>query len=149
MPPVPQAKTRTPHQQKQHHSSTGRSAGGADKAGKAGKDVKDGKAGKGEKASKAGKGKRVASKTSMYRGVTKTSGASWGAKYASKRICSTCATEEEAARMYDAHLKEVNAKKYKAYANFCPDCGLFRNTQRLVNVVRYGSDREYGCVVCV
>jgi hypothetical protein len=80
---------------------------------------------------------RAATKTSIYRGVTKTSGASWGAKFASKRICSTCATEEVAARLYDAHLKKVDPMKYKLYANFCPDCHLFRNTQRLVDVERY------------
>ena len=86
---------------------------------------------------------RAATKTSVYRGVTKTSGASWGAKFASKRICSTCATEEEAARLYDAHLKEVDPMKYKLYANFCPDCHLFRNTQRLVDVERYAARSDH------
>ena len=44
--------------------------------------------------------------------------------------------------MYDAHLKEVNAKKYKLYANFCPDCDLFRNIQRLVDIDRYVEERR-------
>ena len=70
-------------------------------------------------------------KLSRFRGVIRTSGASWGAKYSSKRIGSTCETEEEAAHLYDDFLKKTHPKKYVKFANFCPKCTLFRNPQQV------------------
>ncbi|OQR97642.1 transmembrane protein [Thraustotheca clavata] len=67
-------------------------------------------------------------KTSLYRGVTRTSKTAWGAKYSSKRIINTCRTQEEAARAYDAYLKENVPDKYHKYANFCPNCDLYTNS---------------------
>ncbi|KDO31816.1 hypothetical protein SPRG_03736 [Saprolegnia parasitica CBS 223.65] len=67
-------------------------------------------------------------KTSLYRGVTRTSKTAWGAKYSSKRIINTCRTQEEAARAYDAYLKENVPEKYVKYANFCPSCDQYTNS---------------------
>ncbi|OQR93758.1 transmembrane protein [Achlya hypogyna] len=67
-------------------------------------------------------------KTSLYRGVTRTSKTAWGAKYSSKRIINTCRTQEEAARAYDAYLKENVPDKYIKYANFCPSCDQYTNS---------------------
>ncbi|KAH9128962.1 hypothetical protein AeMF1_000923 [Aphanomyces euteiches] len=67
-------------------------------------------------------------KTSMFRGVTRTSKTAWGAKYSSKRIVNTCKTEEEAARKYDEYLKLHVPDKYLKYANFCPKCDQYTNS---------------------
>ena len=75
-----------------------------------------------------------AARTSMYRGVTRASTLSWGAKYSSKRICNMCKTEEEAARKYDEYMRVHLPKKYTKFANFCPTCDKFRNTLQLEGV---------------
>ncbi|ETV94143.1 hypothetical protein H310_12145 [Aphanomyces invadans] len=67
-------------------------------------------------------------KTSMFRGVTRTSKTAWGAKYSSKRIVNTCKSEEEAARKYDEYLKLHVSDKYLKYANFCPTCDKYTNS---------------------
>jgi len=70
-----------------------------------------------------------ACRKSIYRGVSKASGNKWGAKFGGKRIfaASSCTTEEDAARAYDAYLKEHVPKKYLKFRNFCGDCGKFCN----------------------
>ena len=75
-----------------------------------------------------------AARTSMYRGVTRASKLSWGAKYSSKRICNMCKTEAEAARKYDEYMRVNLPKKYLKFANFCPTCDKFRNTLQLEGV---------------
>ncbi|RHZ00595.1 hypothetical protein DYB37_012994, partial [Aphanomyces astaci] len=67
-------------------------------------------------------------KTSMFRGVTRTSKTAWGAKYSSKRIVNTCKTEQDAARQYDEYLKLHVPDKYLKYANFCPTCDKYTNS---------------------
>ncbi|KAF0701300.1 Aste57867_8229 [Aphanomyces stellatus] len=67
-------------------------------------------------------------KTSLYRGVTRTSKTAWGAKYSSKRIVNTCKTQEEAARKYDEYIKVHVPEKYLKYANFCPKCDKYTNS---------------------
>jgi len=64
---------------------------------------------------------------SMFRGVSRTAGGKWGAKYAGKRVpgASSCMTEEEAAHKYDAFLKKHVPRKYLRFRNFCGDCGKF------------------------
>jgi len=71
-------------------------------------------------------------RTSIYRGVSMTAGGKFGAKYGGKRIAgaSACATAEEAARKYDAHLRAFVARKTH-FCNFCAECGGFRNALHL------------------
>jgi len=72
---------------------------------------------------------------SIYRGVSKTSGGKWGAKFRGKRIdgASACTTEEDAARAYDAYLKDHVPDKYLKFRNFCGECGQFCNGLNLAN----------------
>ena len=49
--------------------------------------------------------------------------------------------------MYDNFLKEKHPKKYTKFANFCPECTLFRNPQqvreqRSLCAVRGNTERE-------
>lgn len=69
----------------------------------------------------------AAGRKSIFRGVSRTAGGKWGAKYAGKRIpgASACTTEEEAAHKYDAFLKEHAPHKYLKFRNFCGGCGKF------------------------
>jgi len=71
-------------------------------------------------------GTTVTSKTSSYRGVSKASTNSWGAKFSGKRIKSTCKSEQEAAEVYDEFLRKHRPDLFTKLANFCPQCGADR-----------------------
>ena len=79
-----------------------------------------------------GRGRR----TSIYRGVSRTANGKWGAKYSGRRIngSSSCATEEDAARAYDAYVMNHVPKKHRKFRNFCCDCGKFCNGLNLASL---------------
>lgn len=68
----------------------------------------------------------ASTKTSSYRGVSKASTNSWGAKFSGKRIKSTCKSEQEAAEVYDDFLRKHRPDLFVKLANFCPQCGADR-----------------------
>ena len=77
-------------------------------------------------------------KTSSYRGVSKASTNSWGAKFSGKRIKSTCKSEQEAAEVYDDFLRKHRPDLFVKLANFCPQCGGTKWRRKIVLTLTHG-----------